>query len=218
MNALHKSLRVTEVFLSLQGETTFAGLPTVFVRLAGCPLRCGYCDTAYAFEGGRLRTMPDILVEVQGYGVRHVTVTGGEPLAQPDVHELMRRLCDADRLVSLETSGALDVAQVDPRVRKILDIKTPGSGEAHRNRWRNLALCGQHDQIKFVICDRTDYEWAKMKSDEWRLPERVGALLFSPSHEDLPARTLADWLVADRYPARLQIQLHKHLWGNQPGR
>lgn len=218
MNTCRKQLRVTEVFLSLQGETTFAGLPTAFVRLTGCPLRCGYCDSSYAFTGGRLRTVANILAEVQGYGVRPVTVTGGEPLAQPEVHELLRGLCDSDHLVSLETSGALDVAAVDARVRKILDIKTPGSGEAHRNLWSNLALCGPQDQIKFVICDRVDYEWAKLKCDQWRLPERVGALLFSPSHEELPARTLADWLVADRYPARLQIQLHKHLWGDQPGR
>ena len=211
-------LRIAEIFLSLQGETTTVGLPTVFVRLTGCPLRCGYCDTAYAFTGGEMRTVESILAEVQGHSVSHVTVTGGEPLAQPEVHGLLGALCDAGFKVSLETSGALDVAPVDPRVSKIVDVKTPGSGEVSRNLWRNLDFCGPLDQVKFVICDRADYDWAKLKCDELKLVERVGAVLFSPSHEDLPARSLADWIVADRYPVRLQIQLHKILWGNEPGR
>ena len=211
-------LRITEIFLSLQGETTAVGLPTVFVRLTGCPLRCGYCDTAYAFTGGEVRTVESILAEVQGHSVRHVTVTGGEPLAQPEVHGLLSALCDAGFKVSLETSGALDVSAVDARVSKILDVKTPGSGEVSRNLWGNLKHCGPEDQVKFVICDRADYDWAKLKCDELKLVERVGAVLFSPSHEYLPARSLADWIVADRYPVRLQIQLHKLLWGDEPGR
>ena len=211
-------LRITEIFLSLQGETTTVGLPTVFVRLTGCPLRCGYCDTAYAFAGGAMRTVESVVAEVQGHSVSHVTVTGGEPLAQPEVHGLLSALCDVGFNVSLETSGALDVAPVDRRVSKIVDIKTPGSGEVSRNLWRNLEWCGAQDQVKFVICDRADYDWAKLKCDEFKLAERVGAVLFSPSHEDLPARNLADWIVADRYPVRLQIQLHKILWGNEPGR
>jgi 7-carboxy-7-deazaguanine synthase len=211
-------LRITEIFLSLQGETTFVGLPTVFVRLTGCPLRCGYCDTAYAFSGGRNMALADILGEVAGFGVGHVTVTGGEPLAQPGVHDLLRSLCDGGYRVSLETSGALDVAPVDSRVVKILDIKTPGSGEVARNLWTNLAHCGPGDQLKFVICDRGDYDWARLKCDELALTQRFGEVLFSPCAETLPARDLADWIVADRLPVRMQVQLHKYLWGDEPGR
>ncbi len=202
----------------MQGETTRAGWPTAFVRLTGCPLRCQYCDTAYAFHGGTLRTLGDILFEVERYGVGSVTVTGGEPMAQPNVLHLMGALCDAGYAVSLETSGALDLAAVDGRVSKIVDLKTPGSRELGRNLWRNLDYCGANDQVKFVICDRADYDWAKLKCDELRLQQRVGAVLFSPSHEQLAARELADWMVSDRYPAGLQIQLHKYLWGNEPGR
>lgn len=216
MNAAE--LRITEIFLSLQGETTFTGLPTVFVRLTGCPLRCGYCDTAYAFKGGTTMPVADVVARVEGYGVRHVTVTGGEPLAQPAVHLLLTALCDRAFTVSLETSGALDVAGVDPRAVKILDLKTPGSGEMARNRWDNLAHCSRRDQVKFVICDRTDYDWARLKCDEHALAERFGEVLFSPCAETLPARELADWIVADRLPVRLQIQLHKYLWGDEPGR
>jgi 7-carboxy-7-deazaguanine synthase len=212
------TLRITEVFLSLQGETTLAGLPTVFVRLTGCPLRCGYCDSAYAFTGGTVRTLDDILAEVAGYGVRHVTVTGGEPLAQPNALPLLERLCDAGHVVSLETSGALDVAGVDDRVIKIVDIKTPGSGECSRNLWSNLAHLRPSDQLKFVLCNRNDYDWARLKLDELRLCERVGEVLFSPCAETLPPRDLADWIVADRLPVRMQIQLHKLLWGDEPGR
>lgn len=215
---MSSDLRITEIFLSLQGETTFTGLPTVFVRLTGCPLRCGYCDTEYAFSGGTVRPLVDVLEAVAGYGVRHVTVTGGEPLAQPGCIGLLTALCDAGYVVSLETSGALDVSRVDPRVVKIVDVKTPGSGESARNRWENLAHLAPHDQLKFVICDRSDYDWARLKLDELGLCERVAEVLFSPSTGQLPARDLADWIVADRLPVRLQIQLHKVLWGDEPGR
>ncbi len=212
------TLRITEIFLSLQGETTLVGLPTVFVRLTGCPLRCGYCDTAYAFSGGALMDLPAIVDRVLSYGVRHATVTGGEPLAQPNVLPLLAALCDAGLAVSLETSGALEISAVDPRVVRIVDIKTPGSGEVGRNRWSNLEHCTRRDQVKFVICDRADYDWARLKCDEFALTERVGEVLFSPSTGQLPARQLADWIVADRAPVRLQVQLHKVLWGDEPGR
>lgn len=215
---MSSDLRITEIFLSLQGETTFTGLPTVFVRLTGCPLRCGYCDTGYAFSGGTVRRLADVLETVAGYGVRHVTVTGGEPLAQPACIGLLSALCDAGYVVSLETSGALDVSRVDPRVVKIVDVKTPGSGEAARNRWQNLAHLEPHDQLKFVICDRSDYDWARLKLDELDLPGRVAEVLFSPSTGQLAPDDLADWIVTDRLPVRLQIQLHKVLWGDEPGR
>jgi 7-carboxy-7-deazaguanine synthase len=211
-------LRITEIFLSLQGETTFTGLPTVFVRLTGCPLRCGYCDTAYAFSGGTVMNLEAVLDQVSGYGVGHVTVTGGEPLAQPNALGLLEQLCDRGYTVSLETSGALDVGGVDARVVKIIDVKTPGSGEAARNLWRNLEHCNRRDQAKFVICDRRDYDWAKQKCDELGFTDRFGEVLFSPCAETLPARQLADWIVADRLPVRLQVQLHKYLWGDEPGR
>ncbi len=211
-------LRITEIFLSLQGETTTVGLPTVFVRLTGCPLRCQYCDTAYAFSGGSIVSLDRIVDEVQGFDVNHVTVTGGEPLAQPDVFELLRRLCDLGLNVSLETSGALDVQGVDARVVKVLDFKTPGSGEVSRNLWQNLEHCHSSDQVKFVICSRADYEWAKLQCDAYGIHTRVGEILFSPSYTELPARTLADWIVADKLSVRMQIQLHKILWGDEPGR
>ncbi len=211
-------LRITEIFLSLQGEAATAGYPTVFVRLTGCPLRCRYCDTAYAFHGGRLQQLDDIVEQVTGYGVRHVTVTGGEPLAQPNALPLMVALCDRGLQVSLETSGAMDLAGVDARVSKVVDLKTPGSGELARNLWSNLAHCGDQDQIKFVLCDRADYDWAKFKCDELNLAERVGQVWFSPSVDELPGRTLADWIVQDRLNVRLQLQLHKLLWGAEPGR
>ncbi len=216
--AVEDRLRITEIFLSLQGETSFSGLPTVFVRLTGCPLRCGYCDTAYAFSGGELIGVMDIVDRVCGFGVRHVTVTGGEPLAQPGVYPLLSRLCDAEFTVSLETSGALDVSRVDPRVVKILDLKTPGSGEVDRNMWSNLQHLGDQDQVKFVLCDRNDYEWASRKCRELGIGARVAEVLFSPSTGQLSARDLADWIVADRLPVRLQVQLHKLLWGDAPGR
>lgn len=211
------TLRITEIFLSIQGESTTVGLPTVFVRTTGCPLRCGYCDTAYAFSGGTTMSLADILERVHAFGVPRVTVTGGEPLAQPATLELMRNLCDAGIAVSLETSGALDVSGVDTRVMKVIDIKTPDSGEVERNLWRNLAMLAPPDQLKFVICSRADYEWSRTALARGDMPRGV-EILFSPSHDTLPARELADWIIADRLPVRLQMQLHKLLWGNEPGR
>ena len=210
-------LKITEIFLSLQGESTLAGWPTVFIRLTGCPLRCQYCDTAYAFHGGQWRSLEEILKETRQHGVQHVCVTGGEPLAQKPCLELLRQLCDAGYTVSLETSGAMDVSGVDARVIKILDIKTPGSKEETRNRWENLAVLTAQDQIKFVLCDRADYDWARDVVSKRGL-NKHHTVLFSPSHEQLPARELADWLVADRLPVRMQVQLHKYLWGNERGR
>lgn len=210
-------LRITEIFLSLQGEARDAGWPSVFVRLTGCPLRCQYCDTAYAFHGGQWWTIDAILGEVARHGVRHVCVTGGEPLSQKRCLNLLSRLCDAGYSVSLETSGAIDIAEVDPRVSRVLDIKTPGSAEVERNRWQNLPLLTAHDQIKFVLCGRSDYEWARDVVAEHRLPERCD-VLFSPSKSELAASDLADWIVADRLPVRFQMQLHKLLWNDEPGR
>ena len=210
-------LKITEIFLSLQGEARDAGWPTVFVRLTGCPLRCQYCDTAYAFFGGEWRDIDGILAEVATHGVRHVCVTGGEPLAQKRCLDLLRRLCDAGYRVSLETSGAIDVADVDPRVSRVLDIKTPGSAEVERNRWDNLPLLTAHDQIKFVICSRDDYDWARGIVAEHRLSERSD-VLFSPSKSEISARDLADWIVQDRLPVKFQMQLHKLLWNDEPGR
>lgn len=210
-------LKITEVFLSLQGEARDAGWPTVFVRLTGCPLRCQYCDTIYSFFGGEWRTIDDLLAEVAGHGVRHVCVTGGEPLSQKRCLDLLRRLCDAGHVVSLETSGAIDIAEVDPRVSRVLDIKTPGSAEVARNRWENLPLLTAHDQVKFVICNREDYEWSRAVVAEHRLHERCD-VLFSPSKSELSARELADWIVQDRLPVKFQMQLHKILWNDEPGR
>lgn len=210
-------LRITEIFLSLQGESTRVGLPTVFVRLTGCPLRCGYCDTAYAFQGGQLRELGQVLSEVAARGVRHVCVTGGEPLAQRACLPLLRALCEAGYSVSLETSGAIDASAVDARVARILDIKTPGSGESARTLWSNFESLREHDEIKFVLCDRADYDWAVNLLRE-RALSRHCTVLFSPSFDQLPAAQLADWIVADRLPVRFQMQLHKALWGNTPGR
>jgi len=210
-------LKITEIFLSVQGEARDAGWPTVFVRLTGCPLRCVYCDTAYAFFGGAWRDIDAIVEEVLGHGVRHVCVTGGEPLAQKRCPDLLRRLCDAGLVVSLETSGAIDIAGVDPRVSRVLDIKTPASGEVERNRWDNLPLLTAHDQVKFVVCDRADYDWSKRIVSEHRLHARCD-VLFSPSKDQVAARDLAEWIVADRLPVRFQLQLHKILWGDAPGR
>ncbi len=210
-------LKLTEVFRSLQGEARDAGWPTVFVRLTGCPLRCSYCDTAYAFHGGTWWSLDRILAEVAALGVRHVCVTGGEPLAQRRCLDLLRALCDAGHVVSLETSGALDVGAVDARVSRIVDIKTPGSGECGRNHWPNIERLGPNDQIKFVLCDRADYDWAVEQVSERQLDQRC-MVWFSPSQGQLPAATLADWIVADRLPVRFQMQLHKTLWGDVPGR
>lgn len=214
---MQKNLRITEIFYSLQGETRTAGLPTVFVRLTGCPLRCQYCDTAYAFNGGELLSLDAIIERVAAYGPRYVCVTGGEPLAQPNCIPLLERLCDAGYEVSLETSGALDVSHVDERVSKVLDLKTPGSAEVHRNRYENLDWLTVNDQVKFVICSRDDYDWAVSRLIQYGLEARAGEVLFSPSHQQVDARALADWIVADNLPVRLQLQLHKILWNDQPG-
>jgi 7-carboxy-7-deazaguanine synthase len=210
-------LRITEIFHSLQGEGRTTGLPTAFVRLTGCPLRCRYCDTEYAFHGGRIMEVDEILARVRDQGARHVTVTGGEPLAQPDCLALMRRLCDEGYAVSLETGGALDVSVVDPRVSIVLDLKTPGSGEVDRNLYANLEHLAPKDQIKFVLCDRRDYEWAVSCLAEHALARRC-EVLFSPAHGGLEPVRLAEWILADRLEVRLQVQLHKLLWGDVPGR
>ncbi len=210
-------LRVTEIFHSLQGEARFTGLPTVFVRLTGCPLRCRYCDTAYAFSGGTLMSLEEILARVAAWPARHVTVTGGEPLAQKGCLALLQSLCDAGYVVSLETSGALDLSGVDPRVIKVMDLKTPAAGEAGRYRFANLEHLGPQDQVKFVICDEGDYRWMKDVLERHQLTERCEVLAM-PSHDELPAARLADWILADGLPVRLQIQLHKYLWGDVAGR
>lgn len=211
------TLRLTEIFYSLQGEARTAGLPTVFVRLTGCPLRCHYCDTAYAFTGGEIHHLDAILEQVASYRPRHICVTGGEPLAQPNCLKLLEQLCDAGYQVSLETSGALDVSGVDVRVSKVVDLKTPGSGEVGRNLYANLDHLTPNDQIKFVICSREDYDWAVSKLIEYRLEQRAGEVLFSPSHGQVVPRELAEWIVADNLPVRFQFQLHKILWNDEPG-
>lgn len=210
-------MRVSEIFFSLQGETSRIGLPTVFVRLTGCPLRCGYCDTEYAFYGGESMTIPAILDEISGYMPRYVTVTGGEPLAQKECLALLRLLCDTGYSVSLETSGALDISGVDVRVSRVLDIKTPGSGEVEKNRWTNLKHLAPHDELKFVLCDEADYQWAVKVMRKYRL-DLICPILFSPVHGKLDPAMLAAWVLRDRLPVRLQIQLHKLLWGEGPGR
>lgn len=213
-----QTLKITEIFYSLQGEARTVGLPTVFVRLTGCPLRCHYCDSEYAFHGGERMTIEAICEQVAAFKPRYVCVTGGEPLAQKQVLTLLTRLCDEDYGVSLETSGALDIAEVDTRVSRVMDLKTPDSGECQRNLWENIAHLQPHDQLKFVICSRRDYDWACLKLDEHQLCERVGEVLFSPSFGQLEARELADWVVADNLPVRFQLQLHKILWDDSPGR
>ncbi|MAT65691.1 MAG: 7-carboxy-7-deazaguanine synthase QueE [Gammaproteobacteria bacterium] len=215
--ATEPRLRITEIFHSLQGEADTVGWPTVFVRLTGCPLRCHYCDTEYAFHGGDWWEMDTILGEVAQYGARYVTVTGGEPLAQKPCRDLLTRLCDAGYRVSLETSGALDIDRIDPRVTKVVDLKTPGSGEVERNRYCVLEHLSPADQLKFVLCDRADYEWARDKLGEYDIPA-ICQVLFSPAWGQLQPRELADWILADRLPVRFQVQLHKLLWGDVPGR
>lgn len=210
-------LRVTEIFLSLQGESRSVGFPTVFIRLTGCPLRCGYCDTTYAFQGGEWMTLDAVLAEVAHHQTRHVTVTGGEPLAQKSCVELLNRLCDAGYVVSLETSGALDVSAVDARVVKVMDIKTPGSGEVEKNRWQNIEHLSEQDQVKFVLCDREDYEWAKQTLEQHSQLSRC-EVLFSPSFGQLEPKILATWILEDKLQVRFQLQLHKLLWGDEPGR
>ncbi|WP_426688631.1 7-carboxy-7-deazaguanine synthase QueE [Rhodanobacter ginsengiterrae] len=215
--AATERLRITEIFHSIQGEADAIGWRTVFVRLTGCPLRCVWCDTEYSFHGGNWHAIDEILAEVASHGARHVCVTGGEPLAQKRCLVLLQRLCDAGYEVSLETSGALDVAAVDPRVRKVMDLKAPGSGESQRNLWSNLDHLLAHDQIKIVIASREDYEWACARLVEHKLADRC-MVLFSPVHGAVEPRELAEWIIADRLPVRFQLQLHKLLWNDAAGR
>lgn len=210
------ALRITEIFHSIQGESRPVGYPSAFVRLTGCPLRCSYCDTGYAFHGGQRVSISEIIKQVAGFQVRHVCVTGGEPLAQPACLPLLAALCDEGYQVSLETGGALDIGAVDRRVTVVLDLKTPQSGESARNLWSNLSHLKQEDQIKFVICNRSDYEWSREQVGRHALAHRC-EVLFSPAWEQQPARELAEWLLADRLPVRFQVQLHKYLWGDVPG-
>ena len=212
------SLRITEIFHSLQGETTTVGLPTVFVRLTGCPLRCGYCDTAYAFEGGEKMAIQDILDTVADYKTDYITVTGGEPLAQPQCLDLLQQLCDLGYRVSLETSGAMPVKEVDPRVIKIVDLKTPGSGEVSRNLYENINYLQPEDEVKFVICNRQDYDWSCMQIDQLRLRDTGSEILFSPSQGELSPALLAQWILEDKLRVRMQLQTHKVIWGDEQGR
>jgi 7-carboxy-7-deazaguanine synthase len=210
-------LRITEIFRSLQGESGTVGWPTVFIRLTGCPLRCTYCDTSYAFKGGSWMSIDNILQRVADLDARYVTVTGGEPLAQKDCPVLLTELCDKGYQVSLETSGALDVSDVDPRVMKVMDLKTPSSGEMGKNLYDNIAQLNKHDEVKFVICDDQDYRWAKQQLDSWKLTEKCD-VLFSPCHEQMDATELADQILKDKLEVRFQLQLHKLLWDDAPGR
>ena len=210
-------LRVSEVFYSVQGETRRIGLPTVFIRLTGCPMRCTYCDTSYAFSGGETRTLESLLQQVAEFAPRYVTVTGGEPLAQKNCFVLLRALCDVGYQVSLETGGALPIGAVDPRVMRVLDIKTPGSGEMAKNCWDNLALLTAHDEIKFVLCDEADYRWAVECMRQYGLGEKCG-VTFSPVQGQLSATALAEWILRDRLTVRMQVQLHKILWPEEKGR
>lgn len=211
------SLRISEIFYSLQGEGKTVGIPTTFIRLTGCPLRCGYCDTEYAFYGGETLSISAIIEQVASLGARYINVTGGEPLAQKRVHDLMKTLCDEGYYVSLETSGALDVSQVDPRVVKVLDVKTPGSGEMAKNLQANYAYLTKNDQVKYVVCDHADFEWSKEHMLQHQLNDQC-EVLFSPVQGNLSATDLADWVLRDKLPVRFQIQLHKHLWGDKPGK
>jgi len=210
-------LRITEIFYSLQGESSFVGLPTVFIRLTGCPLRCGYCDTAYAFSGGEWMQVSDILQQIKQYNASTVCVTGGEPLAQRSCGDLLSQLCDEGYRVSLETSGSLDISQVDSRVSRIMDIKTPASGEESKNKYENIQCLTQNDEVKFVLCNRHDYNWAKEVLKKYQILNKT-QVLFSPVHDGVAPGELADWIVEDRLNVRFQFQLHKYLWNNEPGR
>jgi 7-carboxy-7-deazaguanine synthase len=211
------TLKINEIFFSIQGETTRAGLPTVFIRLTGCPLRCTYCDTAYAFHDGDKMTLAEIMQTISDYKNKQITVTGGEPLAQRNCRPLLEILCDAGYDVSLETSGALDIQYIDNRVARIVDLKTPASGEVDKNLYENMLHLGPYDQVKFVICDREDYEWSKEKLNEYKISEQC-EVLFSASHGEIQSEQLANWILEDQLPVRLQIQLHKYLWGDVPGK
>lgn len=210
-------IRVAEIFTSLQGESSLVGWPTVFIRLSGCPLRCSYCDTAYAFHGGRVMPIENVIAHVKECGITHICVTGGEPLAQPGCFALLEALCDDRYLVSLETSGALDISGVDPRVRRIVDIKTPGSGEVQKNYWDNLKVLTASDELKFVLTDRADYEWARHVINDKQIPGE-SQIFFSPAYQVLSPTDLAEWIITDKLNVRMQLQLHKVLWGDQPGK
>lgn len=214
---IKNNLKITEIFYSLQGESKTVGCPTVFIRLTGCPLRCQYCDTAYAFQGGKMMSLEEIIETVKIFKTKYITITGGEPLAQPLCFDLMNQLCELNYCVSLETSGALDVSRVDKRVVKVIDLKTPGSNEVERNHWQNIEYLLPHDQIKFVICDREDYQWAKKMINTYRLTDRC-EVLFSPSYQQINNDELADWILQDQLPVRFQLQMHKYIWGDVAGK
>jgi len=215
-NQSQSLLRINEIFLSLQGESSRVGLPTIFIRLTGCPLRCRYCDTAYAFHDGNRQSLDEVINTISRFRTRYVCVTGGEPLAQRHCRDLLVRLCDEGYEVSLETSGAIDIADVDERVMKVMDIKTPASGEQDKNRYENFNYLKQNDQVKFVICNRDDYDWVKARLQEYRITD-ICEVLLSPEHEALNPTRLADWILQDNLNVRMQVQLHKYLWGNKPG-
>lgn len=212
-----EQLRISEIFYSLQGESKTVGLPTTFIRLTGCPLRCQYCDTSYAFSGGEITSIAAILKQVALYKTRYITVTGGEPLAQPNCINLLQQLADKDYQVSLETSGALDISQVDARIVKVVDLKTPASAEESRNLYTNLEYLNPQDQVKFVICNESDYQWSKAKLEEYQLDQHC-EVLFSPAIGQQDATVLAEWILRDQLPVRFQLQLHKILWGNEAGK
>jgi 7-carboxy-7-deazaguanine synthase len=212
------TLRITEIFHSLQGESKTVGIPTVFVRLTGCPLRCQYCDTAYAFDGGELMDLDAIKTLLEEIACDYVTVTGGEPLAQPNCLPLLEQLCDSGYNVSLETSGAMPIEGVDKRVSIVMDLKTPASTEVNKNRYENIAFLKPSDQVKFVICDEKDYLWSKAKLDQYDLPAKVDEILFSPSFDEIEPAQLAEWILRDKLKIRMQMQLHKQIWGSVAGK